>query len=80
MARHRLFPFGVTVGTLTIFFLLLGEAALLKSHLLPKYVMMYSFAAFILYLTGLIETAIQLFGAPVRSPDPYSTDKCFADQ
>lgn len=63
--------YGVTVGALTIVFLLFGEAALLKSHLIPGYVMLYSFVAFVLYLTGIIGTAIQFFGSPVSTaPKP----------
>lgn len=59
----RLFPYGVTVGVLTIIFLWVIEVMLYQRNLLPGVVMLGAFILFVLYLTGLIECAIQLFGS-----------------
>jgi len=59
----RLFPYGVTVGTLTIVALWILEVMLYRKNLLPGVVMLGAFILFVLYLTGLIACAIQLFGA-----------------
>jgi len=58
-----LFPFGVTVGTLTVIFIILEMIMIAQRRLLPGVMMLASFILFVLYLTGLIETATQLFGA-----------------
>jgi len=59
----RLFPFGISVGVLTIVFLWILEGMLWRKNLLPGVVMLGAFILCVLYLTGLIECAIQLFGA-----------------
>jgi len=59
-----LFPFGVTVGALTIFFVIVELVLIAQRRLLPGYMMLISFILLVLYITGVIETAIQLFGAP----------------
>jgi len=58
-----LFPFGVTVGALTLTFLLIELIIAQQGRLLPGVMMLGSFILFVLFLTGLIETAIELFGA-----------------
>lgn len=58
----RIFPFGITVGALTVLFILLLLGLIATRRLLPFIVILLSFVLFALYLTGLIETAIQLFG------------------
>lgn len=55
-------PFGITVGVLTIVFLIAMEAMLAQRKLMPGVVMLGAFIMFVLYLTGMIETAIQMFG------------------
>jgi len=57
-----LFPFGITVGALTIVAIIVAEILVAQHRLAPQWVMMAAFVLFVLYLTGLIETAIQLFG------------------
>lgn len=55
-------PYGVTVGSLTVFYVFLKLLLIFQRRLLPGIVMIASFILAVLYLTGLIETAIQLFG------------------
>jgi len=57
-----LFPYGVTVGAISIFFILIELIMVAQRRLLPGLMMMIAFILLVLYLTGLIETAIQLFG------------------
>lgn len=59
---HRLFPFGVTVGSLTILFIVILAFLSTNDSLTPGICMVFSFILFTLFLTGLIETGIQLFG------------------
>lgn len=61
---NRLFPYGIVVGALTIVHLFLMEYMLLQRALLPGIVMLGSFVLFVLYIAGMVETAIQLFGSP----------------
>lgn len=55
-------PFGIAVGALTVLFVLIMLTLIFQRRLLPGVVMIGSFILLVLYLTGLIETAIQLFG------------------
>jgi len=55
-------PFGITVGALTIIFVWIMIILIYQRRLLPGVVMIGSFILLVLYITGLIETAIQLFG------------------
>jgi hypothetical protein len=59
----RIFPFGITVGSLTLFYILIELILIAQNRLLPGVMMLGAFILLVLYLTGLIETAIQLFGA-----------------
>ncbi|KAI9825378.1 MAG: hypothetical protein M1819_000544 [Sarea resinae] len=56
-------PYEVTVSSLTIFFMLLMLVLITRRMLLPNVVMIGTFILFVLWLTGLIETGIQLFGS-----------------
>lgn len=67
---NRIFPFGVTVGALTIVFVLIAEILIQQKRLEPGTVVLGAFILFVLYLTGLIETAIQLFGPSVSIVSP----------
>ncbi|KAF2219199.1 hypothetical protein BDZ85DRAFT_206523 [Elsinoe ampelina] len=58
-----IFPYGITVGALTIIFLFVMEAMITQRKLLPGLVMLGGFILLVLYLAGLIETALQLFGS-----------------
>ena len=62
-AVTRLFPFEVTVSAITIGFLLLILVLIAQRMLLPGIVILGSFILFVLFLTGLVETAIQMFGS-----------------
>jgi hypothetical protein len=57
-----LFPYAVTVGSLTLFFVILMIVLLAQRKLQPAWVLLGSFILIALFLAGLIETAIQLFG------------------
>jgi hypothetical protein len=63
---HRLFPFGVTVGALTVAFILLELIMVSQRRIVPGMMMLGSFILLVLYITGLIETAILLFGSPTN--------------
>jgi len=58
-----LFPYGVTVGALTILFLIILWFLSNNNSLTPGIAMVFLFLLFVLYLTGIVETGIQLFGA-----------------
>ena len=59
---RRLFPYGVTVGSLLVLFILVELVLIGQRRLLPGVMIIGSFILFVLFLTGLIATAIQLFG------------------
>lgn len=60
--NHRIMPFGISVGSLTVIFIWILIILIYQRRLLPGVVMIGSFILLVLYITGLIETAIQLFG------------------
>lgn len=60
--EHRLFPFMVTAGSLAIAFIALILILASQRFLLPGLIALGSFILFVLWLTGLIETALQLYG------------------
>ncbi|KAM3421897.1 hypothetical protein BST61_g2274 [Cercospora zeina] len=55
-------PFGITVGALTLAFIILMLILIVQRRLLPGVLIIGAFILLVLYITGLIETAIQLFG------------------
>lgn len=55
-------PFALATGALTILFILILITLIYQRRLLPAVVMIGSFILLALYITGLVETAIQLFG------------------
>lgn len=55
-------PYGITVGALTVIFIIIMLILISQRRLLPGVVLIGSFILLVLYITGLIETAIQLFG------------------
>ncbi|BAE57843.1 hypothetical protein F9C07_2496 [Aspergillus flavus] len=57
-----LFPFMVVSGALGIFFIILILILAAQRFLLPGIIMLGSFILFVLWLTGLIETSLQLYG------------------
>jgi hypothetical protein len=62
LASHRLFPYGVTVGSLTVVWIIIQLILVAQRPLLPGLMILSSFILLVLYITGLVETAVQLFG------------------
>lgn len=58
----RLFPYGVTVSAMALAFLLLILILAGQRLLIPGIILLGSFILFVLWLTLVIETAIQLYG------------------
>ncbi|KAG7006125.1 hypothetical protein G7Y79_00016g041100 [Physcia stellaris] len=67
-----IFPYMIAVGCLTLIFLFIILVLISQRQLLPGIVVLGSFILFVLWLTGLIETAIQLYG-PKGSVNSYCT-------
>jgi len=63
LITHRIMPYGITVGSLTIIYLIWMSVLMAGKNLIPQPIMALSFIFFALYLAGLIGTSIQLFGA-----------------
>ncbi|KAJ5601607.1 hypothetical protein N7510_011141 [Penicillium lagena] len=57
-----LFPYMVVASALGVFFVLLVVLLILRGFLLPGIVIIGSFILFVLWLTGLIETSLLLYG------------------
>ncbi|KAF2272459.1 uncharacterized protein EI97DRAFT_461975 [Westerdykella ornata] len=55
-------PYGVTVGALTLLFILVELILIAQRRLLPGVMMLLSFILLVLFLTGAVGTGIQLFG------------------
>ena len=58
----RYFPYYITVAGLTIVFILVLFWLIAQRRLLPAIVMIGAFILFVLWITGLIVTSIELFG------------------
>jgi hypothetical protein len=58
----RLFTFAVLAGSLSILFLAIILALAARRMLIPGIILLGSFVLFVLWVTVLIETAIQLYG------------------
>lgn len=58
----RIMPFGLTVGALLVVFIILMLSLIVQRRLLPGILILGAFILLVLFITGLIETAIQLFG------------------
>jgi hypothetical protein len=58
----RIFPYGVTVGALTLLFIIVELVLIAQRRLLPGVVLLFSFILLVLFLAGAIGTGIQLFG------------------
>lgn len=70
MVLYRIFPYMISVGSLTLLFLLIILGLISRRQLLPGVVVLGSFILFVLWLTGLVETSIQLYG-PRGSVNSY---------
>lgn len=57
-----IFPYMIAVGSLSLLFLLVLMILINQRQLLPGIVVLGTFILFVLWLTGLIETSIELYG------------------
>lgn len=55
-------PYGVTVGALTIIFIVIELILIAQRKLLPGIMILLSFTLLVLFLAGAVGTGIQLFG------------------
>ena len=62
LSCFRLFPFEVTISALALGFLILIMVLIAQKTLLPGIVIIGSFILFVLWLTGLVQTSIHMFG------------------
>lgn len=62
LLSHRLFTFAVVTGGLTIIFLVIILVLAARRMLIPGGILLGAFILFVLWVTTLIETAIQLYG------------------
>ncbi|KAF2466783.1 uncharacterized protein BDR25DRAFT_75036 [Lindgomyces ingoldianus] len=59
-----IFPYGVTVGALTMVVIFIELLLIAQRRLLPGIMMLLSFILIVLFITGIIGTSIQLFAGP----------------
>ncbi|KKK26290.1 hypothetical protein ARAM_003049 [Aspergillus rambellii] len=64
-----LFPFMVVSGSLGIFFIVFVLVLAAQGFLLPGIIILGSFILFVLWLTGLIETSLQMYGVAANVND-----------
>jgi hypothetical protein len=57
-------PYGVTVGSLALVFIIIEIIYIAQRKLLPGTMMLLSFILLVLFIAGIIGTAIQLFAGP----------------
>lgn len=57
-------PYGVVVGTLAIIFIIIEIVYIAQRKLVPGVMMLFSFILLVLFIAGVIGTAIQLFAGP----------------
>lgn len=57
-------PYGITVGALALVFILVEIAYISQRKLLPGLMMLLAFILLVLFIAGIIGTAIQLFAGP----------------
>ena len=57
-------PYGVTVGALAMLFILVEIVFIAQRKLLPGTMMLLSFILLVLFIAGIIGTALQLFAGP----------------
>lgn len=75
---NRVITYGITVAILTEVFVWAGLFLSFSRNLLPGLVLLYAFVLLVLYLAGMIGTAIQLFG-PILSECRRSVDNNHAN-
>jgi hypothetical protein len=64
---HRIIPYGIAVGATTEILVWIVVLLSFQRRLFPGLVILKSFILFVLYLTGMIGTASQLFGPVIRA-------------
>ncbi|KAF9731307.1 hypothetical protein PMIN06_007397 [Paraphaeosphaeria minitans] len=57
-------PYGITVGALTIAWILVMLVLIAQRRLLPGVVMLFSFILLVLFIAGIVGTALNLFAGP----------------
>jgi hypothetical protein len=62
LTLYRLFPFGIVTSSLSLLFLAALVWLATRRLLIPNSILLAAFILFVLWLTMLIETAIQLYG------------------
>lgn len=62
--RSRIIPYGITVGALTVIWIIIMLVLIAQRRLLPGVVMLFSFILLVLFIAGIIGTAMNLFGGP----------------
>jgi hypothetical protein len=55
-------PYGLAVGVITVVFVLIMLVLINNDNMQPGLVVLVSFMMFVLYMTGLVDTGLQLFG------------------
>lgn len=63
-ATFRIIPYGITVGALTIVWIIIMLILIAQRRLLPGVVMLFSFVLLVLFIAGIIGTALNLFAGP----------------
>ncbi|GAQ36438.1 hypothetical protein AKAW_06979 [Aspergillus niger] len=67
--EYRLFPYMITTGALGIFFVIFILILAAQRFLLPGIIIIGGFILFVLWLTGLVETSLQLYGVVANVND-----------
>ena len=60
----RIIPYGITVGALTIIWIIVMLILIAQRRLLPGVVLLFSFILLVLFIAGIIGTALNLFAGP----------------
>lgn len=61
---HRIMPYGVAVGVVSLVFIAIMMILISQRRLLPGIMMLFSFILLVLFITGIVGTALQLFAGP----------------
>ncbi|KAL3493728.1 hypothetical protein BJX62DRAFT_235089 [Aspergillus germanicus] len=64
-----LLPYTLTTSTLSLFFIILVIILAMQGFLLPGIILVGTFILFVLWLTGLIETSLQMYGVVANIND-----------
>ncbi|KAL6709573.1 hypothetical protein ACN47E_001508 [Coniothyrium glycines] len=64
LATPWIMPYGVTVGAIALIFIIIEIVYISQRKLVPGVMMLFSFILLVLFIAGIIGTAIQLFAGP----------------